>query len=359
MKKKENDIIEAVKRNLRALSSDSGGIKSVCFKDESMEASSDRTIDLIAEVRTKEDRTYRLLFEVKAEGAPRYVRMAASELKSKTKNQADGYGVFATTFLSDEAKRVCRENDIGFIDMAGNCLFDFGNVYMSVEGRPNPYPDTRPLKNLFSQKSTRALRVLLNNPGRDWFVKELSGEAKISMGQTSKVKNRLLDYEFIEEPEAGGKKKFRLKSPEALLKQWAENYSYQDNEIRNFYSLDNLETIEEKLANYCEENAVPYAFTLTSGSAKIAPFLRYTRAFAYINDDVDQIAEALNFKEVSSGPNISLLLPYDEGVFQGAQKVQGAKVVSDVQLYLDLISYGERGEEAATFLLEQRLRKQW
>jgi len=35
------------------------------------------------------------------------------------------------------------------------------------------------------------------------------------------------------------------------------------------------------------------------------------------------------------------------------------KVVSDVQLYLDLKSNKERGEEAASFILEQRLRKRW
>jgi hypothetical protein len=34
-------------------------------------------------------------------------------------------------------------------------------------------------------------------------------------------------------------------------------------------------------------------------------------------------------------------------------------VVSDVQLYLDLVGSKTRGDEAATFLLEQRLRPKW
>jgi hypothetical protein len=37
----------------------------------------------------------------------------------------------------------------------------------------------------------------------------------------------------------------------------------------------------------------------------------------------------------------------------------GDVVVSDVQLYLDLASYKGWGEEAAAFVLEQRLRSRW
>lgn len=62
---------------------------------------------------------------------------------------------------------------------------------------------------------------------------------------------------------------------------------------------------------------------------------------------------------MTSGPNVSFLEPYDEGVLYGLQEIDSAKVVSNVQLYLDLKSYKERGEEAAEFLFEQRLQKQW
>ena len=91
----------------------------------------------------------------------------------------------------------------------------------------------------------------------------------------------------------------------------------------------------------------------------VAPFLRYNRVFAYILDDIEKIAKDLEFKEVSAGSNISILQPYDEGVFYKLQVIDGAKVVSDIQLYLDLISYKERGEEAAKFLYEQRISKSW
>lgn len=62
---------------------------------------------------------------------------------------------------------------------------------------------------------------------------------------------------------------------------------------------------------------------------------------------------------MTSGPNVTLLEPYDEGVLYGMQEIDGTNVVSDIQLYLDLKSYKGRGEEAAEFLYEQQLRKLW
>jgi hypothetical protein len=53
------------------------------------------------------------------------------------------------------------------------------------------------------------------------------------------------------------------------------------------------------------------------------------------------------------------MTPFDEGILYGAQKVDGATVVSDVQLYLDLAGYKGRGEEAAEFILDKRLRPRW
>jgi len=215
--------------------------------------------DLIAEVQTKDKRKYLLVFEVKSAGQPRYARMASSLLRDMISNRKNWYGVFAATFISEESKQICRENGIGFIDLAGNYLFTFDNVYLSIDGRPNLYPSTRPLKSIFSTKSTRALRVLLCNPRKEWFVKDLAIEAIISLGQAFNIKQRLLEFEFIEE---------------SLLRNWSNNYNYRKNKIRNLYSLDDVGVLERKLINYFKENQISYAFTLTSGASRVAPFLR-------------------------------------------------------------------------------------
>lgn len=59
---------------------------------------------------------------------------------------------------------------------------------------------------------------------------------------------------------------------------------------------------------------------------------------------------------MGSGANVTLLEPYDAGVLQGLREIGGMNVVSDLQLYLDLRSYGARGEEAARAIFEQRIK---
>jgi len=362
MEMKETECIQKLQGIVKELLEDTGIVEVINIESELKGESPPRqkTLpDFTMKVRTKDRRQYSLFAEVKSIGQPRYVRMAVNQLQALISQKEEAYGVFGAPYLSEESMKICRENGIGFVDMAGNCLLKFDNIYINMQGKPNPYPTTRPLKSLFAPKSTRALRVLLCNPDKDWSVKGLAKEANISLGQTSNLKKKLLDYEFIEEVKAQKGLRFRILKPEALLKKWAENYGYRKNRVNNYYSFDEVKDVEKKLIAYCEIKKIRYAFTLTSGASLVAPSLRYKRVFAYLDDSSESVAQILGWKEVSSGQNVSLLKPYDEGVFYGLREIGGAKVVSDIQLYLDLKSYKERGEEAARFLLERRLKLQW
>lgn len=352
------EIVEKLQKVAKDLLETTGFVKVIKIRSE-FETSKKFKPDLAFMVQVREQNKYVLIFEIKSLGQPRYVRMAANQLQSFIGKKQDFYGVFGAPFLSEESRQICKEEGIGFIDLAGNCLFKFDNVYLSIEGRPNPYPNRRPLKSIFSSKSTRALRVLLSNPKKNWLLKDMVKESNISIGQASNIKKRLLEYEMIKEKGLGKREGFWLSNPQTLLSKWENHYSYRSNKIKNYYLLEDEKTIEEKLADYFKANNIPYAFTLTSGASRIAPFLRYNRVFCYVDGPFESIAEDLKLKEVTSEPNVSLLFPYDNGVFYGSQEIQNLKVVSDVQLYLDLKNYKERGEEAANFILNERLKKQW
>ncbi|MGM0365066.1 MAG: type IV toxin-antitoxin system AbiEi family antitoxin [Actinomycetota bacterium] len=316
-------------------------------------------IDLLIEVQTKINKKYSLIFEIKTNGQPRFARMAVGKLKEIVSQNKKYYGVFASSYISRETMKICLNNNMGSIDIGGNCFFNFDNVYVNIEGKPNPFPSKNPLKTLFYPKSSRVIRVLLSNPKKAWFIKDLSEEAGVSIGQTFKVKEKLLEEEYIKESQEYELKKFILQKPEALLNDWIKNYSYKKNIIKNYYSLDNVKTIEDKIVDYCKLKNIKYAFTLTSGASFVAPFLRYNKVFFYTNGNIEKIVKDLNFKEVSTGANISILKPYDEGIFYKLQQINKAVIVSNIQLYLDLKSFKERGEEAAEFLYEQRIVKNW
>lgn len=297
-----------------------------------------------------------LVIEVKSTGEPRYIRKAILQLQAFSRRRNyDAYCMIAAPYISSDAGRICKENGIGYVDTAGNCFINFDQVYIERTNYPNPKVQRRTQRSIFTKKATRILRVLLSNPKRSWQVQELAKEADVSIGLVSKVKERLLDLEYAE----GQKGSLILNRPQELLAKWAGNYTYAKNKLFDFYSLKDIRQLERELSKYCNNEQIQYALALFSGAALVAPFTKYIRGFAYVIGNVREIAEVLELKSVDSGPNFSLMEPYDKGVFYDSRRIDDYIVTGDIQLYLDLVNFKGRGEEAAQFLFEQKIRPQW
>jgi hypothetical protein len=267
----------------------------------------------------------------------------------------DWYPVFAAPYISPRAAEICREENIGYVDSAGNCRLAFDNIYIRVVGNANMFTARRNLRSLYSPMAERVLRVLLNNPGKTWRIQELANDADVSIGQVANVKQLLADREWIRSGTGG----FTLIQPEALLGEWAENYRFKRSTARSFYSMRSPAEIEADLSGTCEEESISYALTGFSGAARYAPVVRYQRAAAYVACRVDDVAARIGLKEVSSGANVTLLTPYDEGVFFGMKLIGGERVVSAVQCYLDVLNMAARGPEAAEAILERVIKPAW
>lgn len=298
---------------------------------------------------------WRLLVEVKQSGEPRIIRLAGQQLRTLLSEEKKTYGLVGAPYISPRTGEICKEAGIGFVDLAGNCRLAFGQVFIERQGFPNAKLERRALRNLFTPKASRVLRVLLEDAKQPWRVQALARQARVSLGQAFKVKQRLLDLEYAREDDEG----LRLIKPEELLRQWAANYTYVKSDALDCFAIGDPPALEQALATYCRQQRITYAFALFSGAARVAPFARYSRGFAYAVGDAAILARGLSWKRVPSGASFTILTPFDEGLLYGARKVDGDVVVSDVQLYLDLASYKGRGEEAAAFILEQRLRSRW
>ena len=310
--------------------------------------------DLVFETTTGTGRR-KILVEVKSIGEPRYVRYAIQQLKEYLTQFEDAYGVVAAPYISSDTAGICRENNVGYIDLAGNCLLRFDQVNIERQNFPSVNLEKRTIRSIFTPKSSRILRVMLCNPKRSWQLQELANEAKVSLGLAFKVKKRLFDLEYAREEN----KNICLNRPGDLLDKWTENYSFRKNRMSDYFSTVEPKELERKIAEYCQDKRIPYALTLFSGVALVAPFARYIRGFVYVANKIQEVAKSLELKKVSSGPNFTILEPYDEGVFYARRETQGIIVACDVQLYLDLIGYRGRGEESAKFLFEQRIKPKW
>ncbi|MGA9193360.1 MAG: type IV toxin-antitoxin system AbiEi family antitoxin [Anaerolineales bacterium] len=317
--------------------------------------SSGKRPDLMARLHTA-DGDQQVVVEVKANGQPKPAREAVNQILRYLETFPNAYGMLIAPFISTRAASICKQAGIGYVDFAGNCSIAFRNVYIRVDGQPNPFRRDRTLLSLFAPKASRVLRVLLNDrTDRAWKVKELSREASVSIGHVSNVKRLLEERELVRSREVG----FSLIDPETLLMEWSDNYSYRENRIEDFYSLGSVDDIENELAQAAEKLEVEFALSGFSGASRLAPAVRYQRVMAYLSGRISQIAYHTSLKSVESGANVTILEPYDEGVFYGAERFDGVSVVSPVQIYLDVKGFRGRGEEAAEALLEQVIRPGW
>jgi hypothetical protein len=79
----------------------------------------------------------------------------------------------------------------------------------------------------------------------------------------------------------------------------------------------------------------------------------------YLNDSnaIDFLKGELELKAADQGANLVVMLPfYKHSVFYDCREVEGLRVVSDIQLYLDLYGYPVRGREQAEHLYDKRLK---
>jgi hypothetical protein len=293
--------------------------------------------------------------EIISNGEPRIVRQTINQLLRYLDYVPNVYGVIVAPYISSKSAEICKEAGIGYVDLSGNCFISFQNVYIEQNGKPNTKLEKKVLQSLYFPKAERILRVLLNNPGTDWKMESLAKEANVSLGLSSKVKQRLEAMEWIDAKSRG----FKLKAWDELLDDWQNKYSYTKNHLFDFYTLKSESYIEEQLSDYCQKNNKRFALTMFSGASRIAPYTRFKRVHAYVEKDVDRLKESLDLKTVSSGSNVTIIIPYDDGVFYGIKEFNGIAVVSPIQLYLDLINNKGRGEEAAQFLLKKEIEPKW
>ncbi len=295
-----------------------------------------------------------LVFETKSRGEPRLARESATRLIEYCRQYDNAYGIFLAPYVSAGAARICAEQGVGYVDLSGNCRISFDGVFIERQGRPNKFSQKRDLRTLYSPKASRVLRVLLGNPKRPWKVTEVVEAADVSLGLVANVKKCLGDREWLREESVG----FSLARPADLLAEWAGNYSLRKSDASDFYAMSPVPDVEARLAASCGTMGIRYALTAFSAAARMAPMVRYQRVFSYVSD-VEKVAVELGLKKVDSGANVTLLRPYDAGVYLGSRELDEVRTVSPVQAYLDLTGLKGRGEEAASAILEEVIKPQW
>ena len=291
-----------------------------------------------------------LLIEVKSNGEPRFVERSIYQLKNLTKIKKGIYPVFVAPYISERAREILKSENIGYIDLIGDAYLQFDSVLVDRISIAERKTERRLNRGIFASKATRILRAILNDPGKKWKNTELANICRMSPAGVYFVVNQLEDKGYVSRDED---KSIKLIDSKRLLKNWASNWTVEKSRSNAFFSFARSpEEIILKLAKAADELNLKYAFTGMAGASMVAPFVRYNDVWVYISGDLNEIVKKLDLRPTSSGANIRIFEPFDDGIFMDFREIRGINVVSNIQLFVDLFTYPGRGQEQAEKILE-------
>src|SRR5437899_3306089 len=307
-----------------------------------------QTADLLAKFQLA-GQEHTLVVEVSSLGQPRQIRAAVTRLNEIRRELPGAHPVAAAIYIGSQSARILKNNNLGFVDLSGNCYLAFENVLIEKEGKRNVRPSTRPLRSLFAPRATRVVRVLLIEPGRAWRLEELGKASAVSLGHSYNVVKRLEELAWAVRDDD---QRIRLSKPADLLEAWCESYTYRANEITSYLAPERVtRKFMGEVARVAAGEGRRYAFTLNMGAALLVPSLRLPTAHCYLEGDPGPVAQALGLRPAAeTDGTLHFHLPLDPGVVHGAFEKGGLKVVCLPQLYADLMHYERRGRERAEHL---------
>jgi len=365
----EGRVVEALRRQLPV--KDLPGVRITEVRQEP-----ERPFDVRFELSSGKNRVV-VFGEIKQTPSPKLLAEIGPWMRRmKSLKQDAAFAVLAAS-LSPQAQAYSISNGIDFLDLAGNISIQVpGKFTLQRLGRRslerNRVGDSSRNMNVFSGRSSRVLRVLLEKP-KPWSLtdifKELSVEAGrvqrivrqplefvVSRGLISKVLSSLEEQLWIRKEGAA----VLVPEPQRLLTEWAEKYKERYRwRLRSSFELpnsfgSNLTQISQGLRPQIKG---AYAFTGAAAASLVAPFVELDRVDIFLAD-ADSRLRAVAERE-STGPSLRLINPYDAGVFLYCRQERNVPIVSDLQAYLDLYARGGRDLKQADYLLTNTIEGRW
>ncbi|MFH1283349.1 MAG: type IV toxin-antitoxin system AbiEi family antitoxin [bacterium] len=208
------------------------------------------------------------------------------------------------------------------------------------------------LRNIFADKASLILRKMLASPNKKWVTRDFTDKNGVSLGMAHGVLETMAKRGYIERVKRGPDSYALLTSKQDLVNAWLRAYRFELNKVSTYYSPN--KNILPKIKDYLKSK--PYALTLHSGANLTTSFVITDHVYLYFsheiwNKDFLNFCQHLDLKELVRGGNIHIILPhYKKSIFYNVQMIKGYKVVSNLQLYLDLYNFIPRGQEHAEYL---------
>jgi DNA-binding MarR family transcriptional regulator len=273
----------------------------------------------------------------------------------------DLYPMLAAPYISESVQRRCKEVGVGYIDLNGTFAVIHKNIYVDVVRPAVEFKNPQGIKNIYSPRSRRVLRVLLAHPYTSFRLEELASKAQVSLGQVAQVTKRLHEQGYLERTSNGR----HLARPRKLLRLLAQelksDYATNRNVVQAFTELP-AKAVADSITELCARKGIEFAFTLASGLESHERNVRQELTAAYVGVTAAEVQSELRLEAVGRGANVIIMTAPEQdnttagGVFYERRTLSnGLIAVNPVQLYIDFMLQGGRGEEQAEFLLDNSL----
>lgn len=136
----------------------------------------------------------------------------------------DKYGeiIIAANYITPAAKKLLKENEINYIDRAGNTWFRQKPVYIHIEGLYNQPPTEDRKNRAFTKAGIKVVYQFLLNPDLiNATYREIVEVADVALGTIPKVFNGLKEEGFILRKTED---EWIIKDREKLIKRWQIEY---------------------------------------------------------------------------------------------------------------------------------------
>ncbi len=280
-------------------------------------------------------------------GAIRQLRMFQSSLSREV------IPLLAVPHMGEAAQELCARADLAWLDLSGNARIVVPGVFYQNLGNPSLFRRPGRPESAFGPRGSRVARHLLTEPPRALKQRQIASGAGLSEGHVSRIVRKLLEAGLVERSEDG----IRVIDRGALLDAWREDYRFDRHHvIRGHTSARDGESLTRSIAEALDRAESAYAATALPAAWLWTQYAGFRLSTVYLSRPPSaRVRRALGFREEARGANTWLVVPNDDGVFDGAEPVDGIRCVHPVQAYLDLKDHPERAAEAAAELRSRLL----
>ena len=144
-----------------------------------------------------------------------------SRLKESANSWKGAVPVLVAPYLSPQRQEICRNEEVGFVDLSGNVYLKFKSLFIERVGFPNKFPVKRQGRSPFSDKASLVLRALLSRGSRLWGIRELAQEIALDPGYVSRMAKEIEKRGYVKRIDS----KLSLQSSDGILEDWVRSYN--------------------------------------------------------------------------------------------------------------------------------------